>query len=127
MKISCKGYIQRFLTQFHRNFKHAFLPQNYTRIPNFHLDTIGATLPQVPNTLGMVGHDALHNGTTYTGTCALSEFFTISLCKYWQREKKHENHSPCHVLHLESLGAIVPEVPNTLGTLVGAMPGNSSR
>ena len=64
MKIFGKGYIQRFFSLFHKHFKRELLPQNVAETPNFHLDAIGATLPQVPNPLGMVPHALLHNGTT---------------------------------------------------------------
>ena len=81
MKIFDKGYIQRFFTLFPRYFKRVFLPQNLKGTPNFHLHTIGGTLPRVPSTMGIVDHHPLHNGTTCKGTRTFSGFFSISLCK----------------------------------------------
>ena len=64
LKFFHKGYYQRFLAQFHTISKHEFFTQNEAGTPNFHLHTIGGTMPQLSNTLGTAAHDALHNSTT---------------------------------------------------------------
>ena len=81
MKIFHKGYYQRFLALFHRISKHEFFTQNKAGTRNFHLHTIGGTMPQLSNTLGRVAHGALHNSATWSGTRSFSGFFTICLCK----------------------------------------------
>ena len=106
-----KGYIHRFLTLVHTIFKVQFLVENMQETPNFCMDLIGGTMPEVPNIVGILDQHPLNIGTTCTCTHAFAQFFTISLCKCLKHAKKPQILCRCRFFTLTPWGPLCPRYP----------------